>query len=161
VTSWFGVGAALAIFIFLVGKHFLDRKNQKLKLTSSDSLVRWEAVCRLAPAEIPDKMMKDHFWVVRLEVAEKTDPSRLPEMMGDEHWIVRRMVAQRISVDLLPKMMRDPEWDVRLEVAKRIPPRFLTSMLLENSQLNLVGRDHVIKVLRDRLTSSSTTTYTS
>jgi len=47
-------------------------------------------------------MMRNPNWHVRLEVAKRISPDRLPEMMEDSDWLIRSWVAHRIAINRLP-----------------------------------------------------------
>jgi len=81
----------------------------------------------------------------RRELVQAADPETLRNLMTDADSYIRRRVAERIDLSRLPEMMGDPHWLVRWEVVARINSRFLSSMLLRET-------NHVVReTLRKRL----------
>jgi len=93
----------------------------------------------------PHEMMTDPDWSVRLEVAERIDPSRLHEMMEDEDPEIRIVVAQRIDPSRIPEMMGDPDPWVRYWVVKRISSKYLGLSLMRESV------PEILEIIRERL----------
>ena len=62
---------------------------------------------RTLPSEMPslDEQLKHVSHFIRIGVAERIDPARLPEMMEDPNRDVRLVVAQRIDPSWFPKMI--------------------------------------------------------
>ena len=135
---------AFIFSVISVWNSLTRKKALTLDLTDPDSWIRRETLWQLAPTEIPDMMMGDPDWRVRIEVAKRVDLRRLHKMMKDKDWGVRRMVARRIDPSRLHEMVGDPNVEVRWEVAMRIPCRHLTNMLMREAdqvtRLILQGR---------------------
>jgi len=87
----------------------------------------------------------EHNWWDRCEIADRIDPDLLPEMMKDIHSEVRWRVARRIDPARLHEMMKDPSWLVRLKVAGRIPRRYLASMLIRETD------PEVLEIIQEKL----------